>query len=143
MYGIGAHDSSEHAPKLTISDIALMRQIIAWRKANGVDFVKREVYGAPYWARFGGAQVVFAQREEEMLGVSPGRKHLTFTWFAVSSFSQAVDVLVAFGYLPARFSTAYRDGWSAGYRVCDGFWDPEGRSLTQEQIGDVYPAVSW
>lgn len=132
-------DVEEAPAKLTISDIALMRQIIAWRKAEGIDFVKRKVYGAPYWVRYGGT----GAGRQEVWHQPKGQHSLVMVtdWCPRSegdddyqsvdpaSFKQAVDVLVAFGYLPARFSTAYRDGWSEGHflgltdSTCEGHPD--------------------
>ncbi len=133
-------DIETDPPKLTIKDIALMRQIIAWRKTVFVEL--RSTHGV--WMKVGDPDDRRAVTwDEGEVGLTSHYDRERMRWVGVTSLGQAVDVLVAFGYLPARFSTAYRDGWSAGYRVCDGFWDPEGRSLTQEQIGDVYPAVSW
>lgn len=47
------------------------------------------------------------------VGVHPDR-HSPLSWCEVASVTQAVDVLVALGYLPVRFSSAYARGWNAG-----------------------------
>lgn len=47
------------------------------------------------------------------VGVHPDR-HSPLTWCEVESVTQAVDVLVALGYLPVRFSSAYAAGWNVG-----------------------------
>lgn len=100
------------------TDVALMRQLIAWRKVNDIEFVKRRIFGAPYWVDSFGTtgpkrrQVAYDRKLETPMGVFD--YDAGFTWLAPASLTQAVDLLVAFGYLPARFSSAYRAGWDAG-----------------------------
>lgn len=114
------NDTSDR-PTLSASDVALMRQLIAWRKANDIEFVKRRIYGAPYWVdAFGRTgpkrrEVVYDRKQENTLGLFDD--DAGFTWLAPVSLTQAVDVLVAYGYLPARFSSAYRAGWDS----CDAW----------------------
>lgn len=107
---------------MTAQDIAVMRQIIAWRKANEIEFVKRRVYGAPYWVDTLGrtgprrrsvtVEIDHYDFGPNPLGLAPSGRDL-FTWIPASSFGQAVDVLVAYGYLPMQFSSVYREGWDA------------------------------
>jgi hypothetical protein len=100
-----------HLQRMTVREIALMREIVKWRKANGVDFWRAR----PPIGRF----IEWTSREhavahdigDQQMGYGTPRD--LFQWVDVETLTQAVDLLVALGYLPARFSTAYRTGWDA------------------------------
>lgn len=70
-----------------------------YRLADGRQ-IEWETTGARRWPHF--AEV----------GVHPD-SHRPLTWHEVQSVTQAVDVLVALGYLPVWFSSAYRAGWDS------------------------------
>lgn len=117
----------ENPVRLTTTEIGVMRQIIAWRKTAGVDFVRRDILST-YWrtaydpkAR-GYDQVAIQVDEQRVMGISLRGRGLDFTWYELASFTQAVDLLVAYGLLPARFSTAYRAGWDAAYEADEVSW---------------------
>lgn len=101
---------------MTPEEIALMRRIIAWRKAHEIEFVKRRVLGT-YWVdAFGftgpkrrAVALELKHSPDAPIGVSPGPQH-SYVWYGAESVTQAVDLLVAYGYLPARFSSAYWNG---------------------------------
>ena len=98
---------------MTVAEIALMREIVRWRKNHDIDFVRRAVYGAPYWKDYRtGREVWFQRNQEHPMSLVADRA----AWPATApadSLAQAVDLLVAYGYLPQRFSSAYRAGWDA------------------------------
>lgn len=123
------HDEEDPPVRMTPAEIGVMRQIIAWRKANRVDFVRRDVLGmyweAPYdLKRRGRDEVAYDNKMTAALGISMRRGWSdNYKWYEVASFTQAVDLLVAFGLLPARFSTAYRAGWDAAYEADQLAWE--------------------
>jgi hypothetical protein len=65
---------------------------------------------APHWPRYA------------EIGVHPDRRS-PLRWTEVESVTQAVDIWVALGYLPVRFSSEYRAGWNAAreHEACG--WD--------------------
>jgi hypothetical protein len=108
--------------RLTTDEIALMRAIVMWRREPEyppapwprVDFYERQYHtgmgdhGRSVWFRIPAVDdpadaygvVDFANARFD-----PPRS------VEVHSLAEAVDVLVAFDFLPARFSSAYRKGW--------------------------------
>lgn len=109
--------------RMTVREIALMREIVKWRKANRIDYL-------PDHSRYltaGGRTVAWTTLDiswdKPMVGVSPayyasaGSPGMPYEWHCVHSFTEAVDLLAALGYLPARFSTAYLAGYRAGCAV--------------------------
>lgn len=109
--------------RMTIAEIALMRQVIAWRKANGIDFAGggRLSQGsrAADWVDVGGITgpsrraVSVSFGDVDPLGICAGRRK-SYRWIEVDSVTEGVDILVAKGYLPKRFSSAYAAGYVAG-----------------------------
>lgn len=103
-------------PRMTVEEIRLMRAIVRWRRANGVDL--RAWRGC--WVLPDGSQISYETTDPAEVAHEPqGRGGLQ--WIRVRSVTQAVDLLVALGYLPARFSSAYRAGWHAA-EVWHGTW---------------------
>lgn len=113
-------NETDESKRMTVAEIALMRAIVQWRKANSIEFVKRSVMGT-YWvdpfgetgAKRRSVAIELKHAPSTPMGTAPSGG-ASYTWHAVETFTQAVDVLVALGYLPARFSSAYRAGWDAG-----------------------------
>jgi hypothetical protein len=109
-------------PRMTVAEIALMREIVKWRRGHAdIDY-------NPLWSQYrtnDGGVVAWvaldADNDYPMVGVSPNYygypQNTPMEWHRVHSFTEAVDLLVALGYLPARFSTAYRAGYEAGCAV--------------------------
>ena len=94
--------------RMTVAEIALMREIVTWRRVNSYAYVPRMWYsGGP---EAPGVAWDFAAGQ---VGVTPRLDLVQLQWHDVDSLTQAVDVLTALGYLPARFSSAYRAGWEA------------------------------
>jgi hypothetical protein len=132
----------ETKPRMTVREIALMRAIVKWRKANGV-----EVPGPQSYRNHDGRLVTrtayFGPAE---IGVAP-RYGVTIEWHRVHSFTNAVDLLVALGYLPARFSSAYAAGWHAAQvweqhpATARRGWAEEFRRLFHDPYNISFPAV--
>lgn len=97
---------------MTADEVALMRALVVWRRANGVTF---NFYRAR-WSAPDGRSVTMNPAEAGDIwgevGVSAGALD-PHRWLKVADLSEAVDVLVAVGYLPAKFSSAYRLGWQS------------------------------
>lgn len=106
--------------------VHLLREIAKWRRANGVDYWRaRGILGRfTQWSEIGrdGKQVsIDFERGDEgwCAAMTIGRKRelgglkIDDNWTLV----QAVDVIVAVGYLPPRFSSAYRAGWEARHHA--------------------------
>jgi hypothetical protein len=110
------------ARRMTVDEIALMREIVRWRRNRWVDqwkasrafgrFVQWTARGkngkqvtVEFKAADDGAYAVMTiGTREDLGGIEIDNAY---------SFAQAIDALVAFGYLPSRFSSAYRAGWHA------------------------------
>ena len=116
------------ARRMTVNEIALMRAIVEWRRATGVTFYKasRLLGGFALWAdrARGGREVAvdFYRGDSSPYAEMTAGKRGELGGLEVDddyTVSQAVDVLVSLGYLPARFSSAYRAGWNAAGRVLD------------------------
>jgi hypothetical protein len=102
---------------MTTDEIALMREIVLWRRNHDVDFVRRRIYGSPYWTEYRTRrQVWFHHREGVQLYVSRPAELGHESWgVQATSLTEAVDLLVAYGFLPPRFSSTYRAGWHAAH----------------------------
>lgn len=109
---------TEDRPRMSVAEIALMREIIAWRKTHG--WQRSAWEGA--WIEMATGRRVAADPSASEVGVSAGR-YDSYRWHCVENVTQAVDLLATFGYLPARFSSAYRAGWHAAQVWYDG--DPD------------------
>ncbi len=110
--------------RLSVQDIALLKQIARWRRSNNVSFFLWRrgqgfagAYGFAEWNRYtdGGRHNVAFEREapDELIFTTDYHRKL-FRRIEVDSLQQGVDILVAVGVLPARFSSAYRAGWDIG-----------------------------
>jgi hypothetical protein len=98
-------------PRLTDREIALMREIVKWRKANGVHYRGPSKIGQ-FIEWVGQEQAVCFEILDSEIGWGPIGQ-IYGPWIAVGSVTEAVDLLVALGFLPARFSTVYASGWNA------------------------------
>lgn len=99
-----------------------MRAIAAWRREMGIDYWRAR----GNWGRFiqwsapgrGGAQVsVDLERGDDgpYAEMTAGKRSESGGLIVGDdrTLTEAVDVLVALGYLPSRFSSAYAEGWYA------------------------------
>jgi hypothetical protein len=99
---------------MTVAEIALMREIVKWRRNHGVDFWRaRRIGRFIEWKCFGKNQSVAHDLGDAE--ISHGSLHGVHDRIDVQTVMQAVDILAALGYLPARFSSSYRAGWDASY----------------------------
>jgi hypothetical protein len=113
----------DEARHLTADEIGLLKEVARWRRNHDVTFSLHK--GAGWWTRgwvswdeprnAAGIRrsVTFELDKEAGLGEVSDYHGQSFRWHEVNSVTQAVDVLVAYGYLPPRFSSAYRAGWDA------------------------------
>jgi hypothetical protein len=119
--------TDEKGKTLTTEEIGLLREIARWRRANGVSFFQwRPGVGFGVfseWKKYVNRdESVNVSYEPDRSGGEEKRPRLLVARnyyrdelqvLPVSTITEAVDVLVALGYLPARFSSAYRAGWEA------------------------------
>lgn len=120
--------------KMTLDEIALMREVFRWARNNSV--------GATAWHhswRQGMTGKMVAEGGGT-IGWAPDR-WTDYHWLAVDSVTQAIDVLVAVGYLPRRFSSAYLKGWEAAmvWEKCDEH-DAIFRNMFQQVENISFPA---
>ena len=101
--------TTDTAPRMTVAEISLMREVVRWRRANGWLY---HSFAARWVESRTGRAVSYDPRCSEV-GLSADYHHGTYHWYCAQSVTQSIDVLTAFGYLPARFSSAYRAGWFA------------------------------
>lgn len=101
--------------RMTVDEVALLREIVRWRRGRKAEYehawgslrmpdgrsITWNTYSALHWPRTG------------EIGVCADRRRRPLSWHEVHSVTEAVDVIVALGYLPPRFSSAYRAGWEA------------------------------
>lgn len=99
--------------RLTTDEIHLLREVARWCHHMGVSYDARNME----WTDPHGPSVYLLTRDTECdiptaLGVrrkADGER----SWYDAESVAEAVDILVAIGFLPSRFSSCYRDGWEA------------------------------
>jgi hypothetical protein len=93
---------------VTADERALVREVLAWARAEGVRLDGASRWTSPPPHRWG---VDFVSGDEYLaiwrLGQNTGKDYF------VGGVAEAVDVLCALGILPPRFSTAYYAGWNA------------------------------
>jgi hypothetical protein len=95
-------------PRMTVREIALMREIVKWRKVG--DITPARLGRMPCY-RYPDHRAVVLTWWDDSVTVTTDYWHEPYSRHRVRSFTEAVDLLVALGYLPARFSTAYAEGW--------------------------------
>ena len=100
--------------RMTANEMAVLREIVKWRRATGGEYL-------PMWSRYrlaDGRSFAWLSLDSYAtcmkVGVSSDITRVSYTWHRIASVQQGIDLLVALGYLPARFSTAYRAGWDIG-----------------------------
>lgn len=133
-------NEDEEVRRLTLDEIALLREVVKWRRAEHATFYLacsgRGWAGAGGFAEWRGRlndqphSVAWDRPSEggfEQVGFSRDSRRLSYTYFTPESVTQVVDILVAYGFLPQRFSSAYRAGWSAAHqftRVYSAEYEP-------------------
>lgn len=124
--------------RMTVDEIAVMREVVKWRKANGVEFylaALSPLQGVPQgWASWSHHKTINGRlhkrevswdRSQAEIGEVSDYHAQSFRWHEVDSVQQAIDLLVVYGYLPLRFSLAYRGGWWGRDSFSRGEADPD------------------
>lgn len=118
---------TETAHRLTTAEIGLLREISRWRRNHGVTYFQwRPGVGfgvLTEWKCWSGpdrdrrmANLTYEPERDSRaarLLVSADYYRDDFREIPAATVTQAVDMLVALGYLPQRFSSAYQAGWHA------------------------------
>lgn len=98
--------------KLSKDEIALLRSLVEWRRANGWT-LERSDAGYVQWAgRDGWSVDAYLPGGAEMTVESATRRF--GVWYPLT-VTAAVDVLVAVGVAPPEFSSAFRAGRESAY----------------------------
>jgi hypothetical protein len=100
--------TTETKPRMTVREIALMREIVKWRRANGWIYL----HPAAPWVESESGRAV-SLTEDGDIGITDDYHRAQYEWYRAHSVTEAVDLLAALGYLPARFSSAWWAGWNA------------------------------
>jgi hypothetical protein len=119
---------------MTPAERSLLLALFRWARTEGL------VWGGANWVSGTGPD---GQRwgidydpGDEYLYIWRGRVVARRYW--VASIAEAVDLVVALGIAPARFSTAYRAGWDAHIDAASGI---TGGTITRDAFRGIYPAV--
>lgn len=113
----------DRTTRMSVDEIALMREIVRWRRGRTLakPYAARAEFYRNRWHALGGdwAEVAYEIPEVDeyndayaVLYYSRGR-YSSYATIEVRTVTQAVDLLVALGFLPLRFSSGYRAGWHA------------------------------
>lgn len=129
--------------RMTADEFETLKELVRWRRNHGVDFDFRSAT-----LRLGDGRTIAWNTESALhwpraaeIGVNPVR-HRPLMWHEVESVTQAIDTLVALGYLPVRFSSAYRYGWDAANTWMKPEIDPERfRQMFQDVSSISFPAL--
>jgi len=98
--------------KWTVEEVALLRAVVHWRRAAGVDLLS--------WMpgyRTAEGPVVYYDTAEGEIGIGSAGVGAVPKWYSVypvHSLADAVDLLVWRRFLPDQFSTSYKRGYYAG-----------------------------
>jgi hypothetical protein len=135
----------EQVRKLMADEIAVLREIARWRRNHDIHYWRaRGILGRfVQWSEIGrdGRQVsidLYRGDDGPYVEMTIGNKR-EFGGLKVGerqTVTQAIDVLAALGYLPPRFSSAYRSGWDAR-----SAWDGAPIRLTGDDGQLLVPAV--
>jgi hypothetical protein len=133
-------------------DVHLLREIAQWRRTHDVNYFQWRpgIGGFIEWYRYVDRRrrTVSFEPESDIGGAA--RLLATVDYYGsqelqrlpVTTVTEAVDVLVALGFLPARFSSAYRSGWDAAtvWEKCEGD-EPAFKRLFHDPDNISFPAV--
>jgi hypothetical protein len=131
--------------RLTAEEIALLHEAVRWRRKHDVQFFLTTSGGFMEWCKRedGKRRCVSLDRGKfDSIGVVADYYGESYEWHHVETVTQAVDLLVALGYLPPRFSSAYRAGWDARDSYEPSHESPEVLfRITGEEPRSDFPAV--
>lgn len=118
--GVSDVDEGTEVRRLTVEEIALLREVSRWRRNHGVNFFQWRPgvgFGAfTEWYRYDGRKRRTVSYEPKTGAVLVDRDYYgggALRELPVRTVTETIDCLVALGYLPPRFSSAYRAGWHA------------------------------
>jgi hypothetical protein len=116
---------TEEKTSLTVEEIGLLREVARWRRAHGVDYFQwRRGVGFGRFTEWKAWETGLDGREvRRHVAYDPAPTGIVSTNkdyyggetvdLPLATVAETVDMLVALGFLPARFSSAYRRGWDA------------------------------
>jgi hypothetical protein len=122
---------------MTPAERSLLLALFRWARAEG----GLEYGRSSWWGNRTGPRAQWWNVDYDV-----GDEYLT-VWYGtmpkakpyyVASVTQAVDLVVALGIAPPRFSTAYRAGWDAHIDAASGI---TGGTITRDEFRGAYPAV--
>jgi len=133
---------------LSAEEIGLLKEVARWRRNHDVTFYLTRrgqglggAHGFLQWDRFSDAidgwsgrvrSTVTIERESPGdIGEARNYRYGTFSYHRVTSVREGVDLLVAYGYLPPRFSSAYRAGWEASLLWHDPEVEPRSEAFAK------------
>jgi hypothetical protein len=99
-------DTDTETQRMSTGEIALVREIVRWRRNHG--WIYR--HPAAPWVESRTGRAV-SLTEDGDIGITADYHGGPYEWYRARSLTEGVDLLVALGYLPARFSSAYEAGW--------------------------------
>lgn len=131
---------------MSVQEIALLKEVARWRRANDVRYFQwRPGVGFGVFTEWkkdvDRKTQINVSYEPDRSGEEELRPRLLvtrdyyggdeFQVLPVTTIEQAIDVLVALGFLPPRFSSAYLAGWRAGetWAADQMFREPENAGL--------------
>jgi hypothetical protein len=127
--------------RMTADEVALLKEVVRWRRNHGIELVRDwSRYRFPDGRSFAWLPVS-SHATCMKIGVTADVRRHPFVWYRVPSIGQAVDLLAMFGYLPVRFSSAYRAGWEAAmvWEKCEAD-DPVFRRMFHDPENISFPA---
>ena len=113
--------------RLSVHDIALLRRVIAWARAEGWRWTWA-ITGAHTFTHDTVGEVELSAQNRYLTAYcwsGPRQEHFEF-W--PRSVAEAVDVLVALGILPPELSSQWNSGYDAGFTVGDRHGYNEGHA---------------
>lgn len=125
---------------MTRAEQALLLQLFRWARTEGVRLDGAMRWGSPPPHRWGidfwkglDDRDLFVWREGRVVGTN----------YPVASITEAVDLLVTLGIVPARFSTAYRAGYNAANQARQIAGEPfrGGKGWQCPEVYALLPAV--
>jgi hypothetical protein len=110
--------SDDEMVRMTVAEIGVMREIVKWRKTEGVTLWRSRSLGhfIDWSVRRDGVKACVTVETPSTwprLGWTHRGETIYDAWLELRNFTEGVDLLVALGFLPARFSSSYRAGWDA------------------------------
>jgi hypothetical protein len=106
---------------VTGAERTLLLALFRWARAEGA-VISRSITGLTFYSSADMQSSVLLARGAPSIKIRRGGENRLVR---VVDVAEAVDVLAALGIVPARFSTAYRAGWDAGYEDSEQVVTPD------------------